>query len=957
MACHRSIGAWIACGLLICGEASAQIIRYVSRSGSHTSPFTSWATAATNIHAAVAVSGTNNIILVSNGVWAITGTVTLATNNLVMQSVNGPNVTVIEGNNTFRLFNLANGARLEGFTLRYGAALGAGTNAFGGAVFANNARMSNMVFSSCVATQRGGAIYFVTGGGLVTHSRFEQCDSPFGGGVYARNVGIISNCLFIRNRAIGAAGTGGGGVNLYAGGTVTHSEFRGNTAGNDGGGVLIEAAGGQVINCTFIDNLAGDWGGAVAVYFSGGLIRNSLIVSNRADEGGGVYFYQSGTIENCTLYGNTAIQDGDGVKFYAGGTSLNSIIYFNGDENYRLEGAGQSFQNTCTTPALSGPPDQGGNISADPSFLYAAENILHLNTNSPCIGAGSNRAWMSSSTDLYGNPRQIGSSVDMGCYEFGPLVAFFVAAPRIGAPPLPVNFQAYTTGSNLTSLVYRWDYQSDGLFDATNVASPTSLYVYTNGGLYSVRLQVTNAAGQVAETVRTNYIVAYTVHYVATNGGHIAPYSTWANAATNLESALSVAVAGGKIFVSNGTYVVPATISITQAVTISSMNGPTATLFVGTGSSRVFRIQSDVVLNGFGIRNGAATGTAMNAHGGGIFFDAGGLASNCIIAANRASGLGGGVYMDFGGVLLNSTLISNRAARGGGYAAFAAGVAQNLRISTNVASDRGGGAFLFGNTLIRNSVIDLNVATSNGGGVALSSSGPALQNCTVVSNYAANGGGVLCEDGGNIQNSIVYFNVASSSFPNWQTNSVGFNYGAVFSRSCLTPTNGLPNATLCISNNPAFVPLSGFPYGLDALSPCINQGAFNSWMLGASDFLNNPRVIGGAPDIGAVERLILALAIQQPASGTRFPFSQTFVTLSGYATGFVGRLTYTNRFAGGVLSSNIPIATNWSFSVHLPRHGEYQISISATDTLGNAAVDTLTIRRNRNQLFWATPPP
>lgn len=40
---------------------------YVSLSGSHTTPFDTWAKSATNIHDAVALAGDNDTVLVSNG--------------------------------------------------------------------------------------------------------------------------------------------------------------------------------------------------------------------------------------------------------------------------------------------------------------------------------------------------------------------------------------------------------------------------------------------------------------------------------------------------------------------------------------------------------------------------------------------------------------------------------------------------------------------------------------------------------------------------------------------------------------------------------------------------------------------------------------------------------------------------------------------------------------------------
>ena len=70
-------------------------------------PYTNWLTAATNIQDAVDAANASDIILVSNGVYATGATVVYGVSNRVVvnkaisvQSVNGPDATVIQGSLT-----------------------------------------------------------------------------------------------------------------------------------------------------------------------------------------------------------------------------------------------------------------------------------------------------------------------------------------------------------------------------------------------------------------------------------------------------------------------------------------------------------------------------------------------------------------------------------------------------------------------------------------------------------------------------------------------------------------------------------------------------------------------------------------------------------------------------------------------------------------------------------------
>ncbi len=74
--------------------------------------------------------------------------------------------------------------------------------------------------------------------------------------------------------------------------------------------------------------------------------------------------------------------------------------------------------NYCCAPP---PPGDGGNIGADPLFVDYASGNLRMQSNSPCIDAGTNRH-AARPTDLDGRPRLYGR-VDMGAYEYQPFVS------------------------------------------------------------------------------------------------------------------------------------------------------------------------------------------------------------------------------------------------------------------------------------------------------------------------------------------------------------------------------------------------------------------------------------------------------------------------------------------------------------------------------------------------------
>lgn len=364
-------------------------------------PYDSWSKAATNIQNAIDVAYTNDLILVSNGVYnngsrtntdGSTNRV-LVWQPLMIQSVNGPAVTRIDGGGTMRCVYLTNGAGLAGF------AISNGFSGNGGGILCAS---SNNVVSSCLVVSNhagnGGGMFL----GTATNCSFTRNSTPANGaaayestlencvvGPLNSGFGSVANCV-ITNCLIASNGLG------VSGGTVFNSLITSNLAD--------AAMNSTLVGCTLSMN--GPYNGAV-VYNS--KLTNCVLTRNLPSaDGGGVAGLS--TLVNCTIVSNS-------IPVSIIGTLVimeNCVSYYNGLTNGGNSTVGNHLTNCCVYPL---PPSGVGNFTNAPLFVNLTGGDFHLQSTSPCINAGNN-TFVAVGTDLDGNPRIEGGTVDVGAYEY-----------------------------------------------------------------------------------------------------------------------------------------------------------------------------------------------------------------------------------------------------------------------------------------------------------------------------------------------------------------------------------------------------------------------------------------------------------------------------------------------------------------------------------------------------------
>ncbi|MDA7744558.1 T9SS type A sorting domain-containing protein [bacterium] len=265
---------------------------------------------------------------------------------------------------------------------------------------------------------------------------------------------VMNNCLFDGNHADGD----GGAIYNYnlCSPWITNSIIRNNTCDGNGGGIYNRRNCNPVLTQLLIyDNYAGIDGGGVYTLESNGqpcspIATNVTIVRNEAgNSGGGAFDDGQGDsrLRNSIILGNTASSN-DEVDAPAATAVTNLFYCIIGDEYFTF---GTNTPTTYTGAVFFDPTNDDFHLAANSVGLNAGDSSFYANSATPDIS--------SNSEDINGNPRVMGTNIDLGLYE----VCTDTLTPTVSISVSPGDsiqdstVTTFSSTTNVTSVIqYQW---------------------------------------------------------------------------------------------------------------------------------------------------------------------------------------------------------------------------------------------------------------------------------------------------------------------------------------------------------------------------------------------------------------------------------------------------------------------------------------------------------------------
>ena len=684
---------------------------------------------------------------------------------------------------------------------------------FGGGMMNNSASPTvvNCLFEDNTAKGDGGGIYNFSSSLLkLSFCTLRSNTAPFGGGVMNNaSSPTITNCLFVANSV---ENWGGGMINASSSPDIENCRFIENSADTLGGAMLNFQSTAKISNCSFTRNSTDEDGGAMVNLTSSPVISNCIFSENFAGRRGGSLLNHTSAfpnVINCTFSRNIAKTGSTAVdnRIRSFPIIRNSIFW---DDRPELASppivsdidSGATVTYSCVQFGYFGL----GNTQLNPRFINSSDidgpdgvfgtkdDGLNLQTNSPCINAGTRKK--APAKDISGLSRPQGNFFDMGSYEVelspdqrytlsgnvqysgsqtGPIVLQVQHSIRLDENPnaklvLPnegtTEFEFSSIDAGTYYVLAYVDLDGDGQYDFPEPRS-----------VINEAVSLLNSVTDLSVTI----VDISPIVYVNQQAGGANNGTSWDDAFIELSDALTYRVFGQRqIWVAQGTYTptsdgdrfksfrIPEGVALYggflgnesgsehrnwldhPTILSGDLNGDDGPNFANNDDNvyHVVMGANRIRLDGFIISGGNADGGSHASHrGGGMYsgFSSSSTVANCTFR-NNSAWLGGGMYTTESTTKINNCSFTQNFAEisGGGMCnERSSPVLTKCKFLQNDAEIEGGGVY---NDHSEPSITDCmihNNRANSGGGMSNWESSPKLFDCDFVENSAEeNGGGM-----------------------------------------------------------------------------------------------------------------------------------------------------------------------------------------------------------------------
>lgn len=495
---------------------------------------TALATAATN--------GEDDTIILADGTYKTTddGGGTFAyfsneANSLTLQGSSSENV-ILDGDNTDLIINFNGvGVDSEIYISSISFIKGIGGIQTYESINIDNCQVSHVT--------NGNPIYFREGKYLkITNSIISNnrnSGSYTSAGLYISSWGNsfeIDNTIFRDNN-----GTNGAAINIYNVNVlnITNSVFENNIATGSGGAIYTTNSASLSIHSTHFLNNTANSGGGIGVntgYHKLNVLKNITAINNTSRVQGSFYYGEDLYIENSIFNGNNSTDSNGTVVCTNGGAPIILNSLFSGNNGaIVVNDSNAKIVNTIfldnTIYDVAGERDDSAvmlyNNYINPSlvsisihfdydnifdgvnlgFVDAANGDYNLTASSDLIDAGTTAivGITLPETDLSGNARIVGGTIDIGPYEFSTTRPTINAITHSGIAKeqTALTFSTdYTLASGRAIDTVEYDFTNSGSW------STASTHTFNTAGTYTVKVKVTDSEGEFSTTSKVVTVAA-----------------------------------------------------------------------------------------------------------------------------------------------------------------------------------------------------------------------------------------------------------------------------------------------------------------------------------------------------------------------------------------------------------------------------------------------------------------